>query len=264
MIVTTSYNPNEDMKKRAVTIAEIVNGIYVERVKQSLSKIFVANQKAQIIVVEKERSKYLYRDQEQSFFFHPSMALLRINRLKQGDNDLMVQIAGLKKGDYFLDCTLGLATDSIVASFVAGSSGKVVGIESQSVIAALVKDGLIRGWPSDYDIDQSMKRIEIKLDNHIDYLKTLPNKSFDIVYFDPMFRYGLHQSSSINPIRDIANQKPLTEETVEEAKRIAKRKVILKENIASSEFERLGFIPFPRSVRSVTFGVINLDEDEYN
>jgi hypothetical protein len=72
-------------------------------------------------------------------------------------------------------------------------------------------------------------------------LRSLPDKSADIVYFDPMFRIPVEESSSISPYRFIANPEPLSLEAVTEAVRVARRKVILKDHRDSPEFDRLGF-----------------------
>lgn len=262
MIITTSYNPNIDIieKTKAFSIEIGVN--YTARDKKSLEKIMFEQNTEEIVVVEMERVKYFKKGIKQPFFFHPSIAVLRINRLKQGDNDLMVQLANLKPGDSFLDCTLGMATDSLVASYIVGPEGRVVGLESQPIIAILTKAGLIKGWHLDHDIDAAMKRIEIEMICHYEYLKALPDNSFDIIYFDPMFRYGVTKSVPFNPIRSLANPSPITQKTIEEAKRVARRKVILKENMKSDEFERLGFKPYTRS-SSITFGVISVSEVDY-
>ena len=261
MIITTSNKPNPSSMIKANLLANELNGVYVEREKKSLLGLMEEYNVNELIVIEKENVKFFSKTLKKPFYFHPSMAILRINRLKQGDNDLMVQISNLRSGDSFLDCTLGLGSDSIVASYVVGSLGKVLAFESQQIIAKLVRDGLQKGWTKDDDVDQSMKRIKVIAENHFEGLKKLPDKSFDIVYFDPMFRKGIYKSSSINPLRDLANINALTKETIAEAKRVAKRKIILKEDIKSNEFERLGFQVIPRS-SPITYGVISIIGDE--
>ncbi|OEG00176.1 hypothetical protein BHF71_06120 [Vulcanibacillus modesticaldus] len=261
MIVTTSSNPNPEMLLRVNDISNLLGIHYVKRGKLSIGQLMEKYAVNEIIVVEKEHSKLYSKDLKQPFFFHPSMAVLRINRIKQGDNDLMIKISNLKPGDTFLDCTLGLASDSLVASYVVGKEGKIVGIESQPILAALVKDGLNRGWKDDQDLNDAMKRIEVVNGNHYEVLSKLPENSFDVVYFDPMFRKGIKSSAAISPLRTIANPDPISYEAVIEAKRVAKKKVILKENIKSNEFERLGFERVIRS-SSTTYGVITMGEED--
>ena len=54
-----------------------------------------------------------------------------------------------------------------------------------------------------------------------EYLYTLPADSFDVVYFDPMFRIPINASSNMEPLRPISCEKPLTEATVKAALRVA-------------------------------------------
>lgn len=258
IIVTTSYDPDILMKNTAIKIAADFSAEYLTRKKLPLAKILPLSSGDGVIVVEKENIKYYSNESDQPFFFHPSMAILRINRIQQGDNDIMVQAAGLKAGDSFLDCTFGLGADSLVASYVTGAAGKVVGFESQTILAKLVKIGLQRGWKEEQEIDAAMKRIELRNVNHLDGLRQLPDKSFDIVYFDPMFKKGVNKSISINSLRGLANNQSISLEALDEAKRVAKRRIILKENRYSNEFERLGFEPLKRS-SSITYGVIMVD-----
>ena len=73
------------------------------------------------------------------------------------------------------------------------------------------------------------------------YLKQLEDQSFDVVMFDPMFRKTVKQSSAMQMLKPLANPAPLDQESVEEAVRVARRAVLLKERPKSGEFERLGF-----------------------
>ncbi|MGD9677214.1 MAG: class I SAM-dependent methyltransferase [Vulcanibacillus sp.] len=246
--------------KRVAEFSKHLNSVYIERDKKSILELMDKHHTNELIVIEDKHAKFYNRsDINTPFFFHPSMAALRINRLKLGDNDLMIQLAELKTGDTFLDCTLGLASDSIVASYVVGSEGKVVGLESENVLATIVKDGLINSIYEDKDLTQAMRNIEVININHLHKLRSLPENSFDVVYMDPMFRIKINNSTPISPLRTLANQNSLLVETITEARRVAKRKVILKETTKSNEFERLGFKKVIRS-SSVTYGVITIGE----
>ena len=61
-----------------------------------------------------------------------------------------------------LDCTLGMASDSIVASYVVGESGKVTGLEGNEYMAYIMENGL-KTWSSSVsEIDEAMQRIQSK------------------------------------------------------------------------------------------------------
>lgn len=173
--------------------------------------------------------------------FHPGLAVVRIKRLRAGEKDHLAEALDLRRGDAVLDCTLGLAADAIVASYVVGEEGAVVGIESSLPLAVLVEQGLRtyrsgRPW-----VDEAMRRIQVIHADHREYLSACPDRSFDVVYFDPLFRWPVERSSALEPFRPLANPAPLSPEAVAEAKRVARRRVVLKERRGSPEFARLGF-----------------------
>ena len=56
-----------------------------------------------------------------------------------------------------------------------------------------------------------------------------------------MFRHPLMQSENMNPLRYAADHDPVSEEMMAEARRVARRRVVLKETSKSTEFARLGF-----------------------
>jgi hypothetical protein len=175
------------------------------------------------------------------FVFHPNMSALRIKQLEKGEPDSMVCVSGMKAGDYVLDCTLGMGADAIVASYVVGPSGKVVALESEPVIAAIVKHGLKTHETKRKALDQAMRAIEVVKVDYRSYLKQCEDHSFDIVMFDPMFRETVKASAAMQQLKPLANPAPLDEGSVREALRVARKAVILKERPKSGEFERLGF-----------------------
>lgn len=195
------------------------------------------------------------------YFFHLSMAELRIKNLINGKHDHMITAMGLAAGMSVLDCTLGLATDAIVASFVAGEAGKITGLESSPVIALVAELGLqhfVGEANQKYDITSALRRIKVENADFNHYLEALPDNSFDIVYFDPMFRNPIYKSSNLNPIRSLADKRPLGIAAVKQACRVAKRKVVVKEAAGSREFERLGITTTTGGkYSSVQYGIID-------
>jgi len=69
----------------------------------------------------------------------------------------------------------------------------------------------------------------------------------------------VQKSSGINPIRPLADTRPLTEEIIRAACRVAKNRVVMKEHSDSAEFNRLGFtLADGGKYSSVAFGIIEL------
>ena len=174
-------------------------------------------------------------------FFHPNMSQLRVKNLRKGEKDHMSEAMGLQEGMKVLDCTLGFGADAIVASFGVGETGQVVGVESSPLIAAVTGHGLQHFLPGNYPLYAAMRRIEVVNMDYLDFLRQQPDNSYDVVYFDPMFRKPLTASNGISPLRSVANHEPLSLEAVEEAQRVARYRVVMKEASGSEEFSRLGF-----------------------
>ncbi|HWP96353.1 MAG TPA: class I SAM-dependent methyltransferase [Syntrophomonadaceae bacterium] len=197
--------------------------------------------------------------EDEKFFFHPSMSRTRLGLYRKRDIiDPLVRACQLESDDHFLDCTLGLGADSIVASYFL-PQGRVVGIESSPGIASVVKWGMKR-YQSEYPwLREAIQRVEVVNMQHLNYLQNMVEDSFDVVYFDPMFRHPLLHSQPLAPLRLLANPAPLEPAVVEEACRVARKRVILKERHDSGEFERLGFDEIIMSRHNpIAFGRISL------
>ena len=209
-----------------------------------------------ILLVKKNSLSVITSDGE--LFFHPNLAHLRIKNLRENQDDRLIDALNISAGAKILDCTLGLGSDAIVASFVAGNSGKIVTLEKNLLIFTVISHGLKNFSDDSPHILDAMRRIQVFNADCKDFLKNCADNSFDAVYFDPMFTKPLKKSSGINPIRPLADKNPLTPEIIAEARRVAKNRVVMKNNSDSNEFERLGFtILGGGKYSSITFGVID-------
>lgn len=260
-IVTTIKEPPTELLDTAADLATKLSIWYVPRDEYSIDTLRSRYKVDGIIVVTKKQIELVMP--AGSYFFHIGMAKLRIKSIQEGKYDHMARAMGVFTGAAILDCTLGLGTDAIVASYLAGSTGRVVGIESSPVVAEIVRRGLLAYDPEDEDIQIAMRNIEVVTGNSLAYLRTLPDDSFDIVYFDPMFRRPVQDSSGIAPLREVANLEPVSTAAVHEAMRVAKKRVVLKEAARSNEFTRLGFNNLSGGkYSSVMYGYIVTEEGE--
>ncbi|MBE3588981.1 MAG: class I SAM-dependent methyltransferase [Thermoanaerobacteraceae bacterium] len=238
-VVTTSLKAGAALKERAVWFSRRLGVPLVPRHKLSLEAICAHYGVSGVLVVSAGRVSYFSGGRE--LFFHPGMAVLRIKEIKAGKTDQMIKAMDLKRGDRLLDCTLGPGVDALVAAWVVGEEGRVVGVESSPVLAALVEHGLAGyGGRGSEDLDRARTRVEVVCADHLEYLRSIPRNSFDVVYFDPMFRCPLRLSSAMEPVRGVANPQPLRREALQEALRVARRRVVVKETRESGEFARLG------------------------
>lgn len=121
-IITTGGRFDEHSEQLAMEAAEVLDYPIIERKKRSVARL-QQQYGTDVIVAGKNRFDLYRIGMDEPFFFHPNSAAFRLKRLIKGEMDPLVEVAQLKRGDSFLDCTLGLASDSIIASFITGDSG---------------------------------------------------------------------------------------------------------------------------------------------
>lgn len=242
MIVTTSQAPHEELLAYAASLAQELSATLVPRRQMSVRKLMERYHTSYMLVATDNELRLYERGKlEKPFVYHPSMALPKLKAMLNGTEESLIKYSGCMPGDVVLDCTAGLCSDSLIFSLAVGEAGKVIALESELLLYLVVREGLAHYRVEPQVIEQAMRRIEVKQANHGQFLSMLADRSVDIVYFDPMFRQPLHESSAIGSIRSMANKHALTHETIEQAKRVARKCVLLKEHSMSDEFERLGF-----------------------
>lgn len=257
IIVTTGQKSNADVQKRAEQYAKELGCLFIAREGHSIESLR-AEYGASAIVVAKKSGVAVYTPGGE-LFFHLNMAQLRIKNLLAGITDSMAVAMGLKQGMMVLDCTLGMGTDSIMAAYITGN--RVIALESSPVTSLIVREGLRFFKTENKKIMQALANIEVVNADYNEYLKHLPDNSFDIVYIDPMFRHPIKESSHLLPMRDVADKRAIKLETLQEAKRVARLRVVVKEGNHSSEFERLGINKFSGGkYSSIAYGVIECGE----
>ncbi len=257
-VVTTGRKVREDSRKLAEETALRLGIPFVERRTESIDELRERYDVTFVLVAKK--GLLVLDTGEGEFFFHPNMAHLRLKNLRFGDGrDNMVEAMGLQPGMSVLDCTLGFGTDAIVASFAVGETGHVTGLEASPLVAEVTGYGLAHFHAENYPIQEAMRRVRVFAADYLDFLKQAGEDSYDIVYFDPMFRHPLMDSRNLNPLRLAADHRPVTPEAVREAVRVARHRVVFKENARSMEFQRLGFHERAGGKYSkVQYGIMNL------
>ena len=188
----------------------------------------------------------------------PGMGFLRLKRslaaARKGpdrptERDPMLEAAGIRPGDAVLDATLGLGADALVAAGACGPDGRVVACEASAALAAWVAEGL-RRLPV-----EAAGRVEVRGSDHAALLATLPGGSFDVVLFDPMFRAPSASAPLFALVRACADPRPLAPEALLEARRVACRGVLVKDEWRGRELLRLGLRPLPsRRMPRILFG----------
>lgn len=240
--VTTSARPNPQLTAQGQAAAHQWGVPFFPRhYKESITPWF--DSRAHALLVFGHDGVTLW-DREGHHGFHGGMAHLRRLRLAagEGEGDTFVRMADLRKGDALLDCTLGLGQDALVASLAVGPEGRVVGVEKSLPLCALAAEGLKL-----YELGPDSCRIEVVHADAHEYLRTLPDRSFDIVFFDPMFARPRKSQPGFDVLRRFADYAPLTPETLREGRRVARRWVVVKGARHTDDLKKLGLAPQPAS-----------------
>ncbi|WP_040228560.1 class I SAM-dependent methyltransferase [Bhargavaea cecembensis] len=255
-IVTTGQHPDERSVELAGQVAGELGSDFVPRKKRSVRKLMKEFGRP-VVVAGKERYEYHTDPDVQPLFFHPGLAAIRIKRIRDGGNDAMAEACGLRAGDSFLDCTLGLATDSTVASFIVGPGGRVTGCEADPVVAYIVSHGLETYTDSPQDVLEAMRRIDVRRVEAGEWIARCPDNSFDIVYLDPMFEEAIEESAAFAPLRSAGVHGIPDDRLFEEARRVARRRVVLKAHFKSALFDRHGFMRIERPNTKFHYGILD-------
>ncbi len=252
-VVTTAYRPTSQIFEQAGRVSADLSLNQIPRNKRSIERLHM-DESADLLICLKERLEFYPLGKNEPFFFHPNSAAFRTKRpLGQ---DPLIEVSGLQPGDSFLDCTLGLASDSIVASQRVGEQGKVFGCESHPVLAYVVGQGLQQygGMPH---LEEAMKRIQVISSDAVSFLEKLETNSIDVIYMDPMFTEEITEASNFTPLRGPADQGQLTDQWMAEAERVARKSIVLKAHFRSADFERYGFTRRVRPNTKFHYGVIS-------
>lgn len=216
-----------DAVQTAKDMAARLGVAYLDRPHNQVLEEFMAAQAlAAVIVLEKDGPRI--HSEYGTFAYHPGMAEIRVQQLLRGAPDHLVQALDLRSGAKVLDCTLGLASDAAVAACVVGPTGRVVGLEASLLLHFAVQYGLAHYECKTPLLTAALRRVEAVHAVAGEYLAACAVDSFDVVYFDPMFRHPVQGSKAMEALRPLALEEPLDRTTVELALKVAPR-VVIKE-----------------------------------
>lgn len=250
MIITTSLRENEELIARSQALALDLGADYQPRRKLSLAKCL--ERFGPFYLLYKDRLSFINADASE-LTFHPDTAALRI----KAPHDALVSLLG-KSPKTILDTTMGLASDSLV---MAAVGNQVTALESQDVIFQVVSLGLA-SYQTDKQLEKAMRSIKAIKSDSLSFLKAQADNSFDIIYADPMFSETIKESENLEAIKPLANGSRLTEEWLNEAKRVAREKIIIKAHFRDTVFEELGFERQVRPNQKLHYGVLELIDRE--
>ena len=244
-ILTTAQKSNKAIQEEAKVLASSMHMTYIKRGKLSIPALFDAHL-CDYIAVLSGNGLTIHFPNNQQHSFHLSMAQLRILRLQRGEGDHLINAVQtilnanhpLGKEEFsFLDCTIGLGSDSIVVSY-AFSQAQIKGLEGSFPIWLATSYGLAHYSHNVKSVTDALRRIEVSHDTFETYVPNLPDDSIDIIYFDPMFEVPLEESPQFKPLRGHTMESHIDDKIMEEAMRVASCGVIIKERPFSSVFQK--------------------------
>ena len=229
--VTSNKNDNRKLIEQAKSWAQQLQVPYVKRYDNGSLDAMLADHHLDALLIAGKNGPQLYSP-EGMLLYHPGLGKVRWQRVVQRkENDNFLTAMDLSQGQRVLDCTVGLAADALLASHAVGETGKVVGLEASLPLWFLSSRGIMLYKSKIPELEQDLQRIEIIHAEASKFLKTLPENSFDALYFDPMFRQPVRKSSEMVPLRPLAFHEPLKLETVELALKAAPRVVIKERSV---------------------------------
>ena len=253
--ITTVARPRDAECERARQLAAETGYSYVSRDRRPLAKIAMAAQCDGLLVVERG-DLALWIDGE-SLRHHPNMAKLRILAIEQGRGDVLVDALQLKPGDRVLDCTCGLGADAIVTACAVGPGGRVRALEAAPLLALLVSRGMAASAVAEPPaLEAAMRRVEVARAEYGNFLRGEANDAWDVVYFDPMFATTVAAARGLDMVRRLARAGGPTSADIDQARRVARRRVVMKDRLPGPELERLGFTAIHQG-RRVCYGALD-------
>lgn len=254
LAITTFFHAGEKERDRAFQFAVETGYPYLPRKPGSAARTAAQAEVDGLFVVgDADLSLWL---PGQRYYFHPDTAKLRISGMQCKKNDPLIDAMGLAAGDSVLDCTCGLGTDAIVAAYVVGSAGRVRALEASEPLALLVSHGMATYNLADFAaLPEAMHRIEVC---HVDFITALreeADNSWDIVYFDPMFTETIDAAKGMDIVRRLGRRGSPTPDDLREARRVARRRVVMKDRLPGLELDHLGFTRV-RAGRRICYGTL--------
>ena len=174
-----------------------------------------------------------------------ALGIVRIRRLLAGDSDVLVDALALQPGEQVLDATAGLCADALVLAHVVGPEGRVLALEASGALAEVMAFSLAHPHVKDPAVRAAAARVELRHAEHAQVLAALPDRAFDVVYLDPMFLRPAGASPDFVPLRAVAHPAPLDPVVLAEARRVARRRVVVKDAFGGARLQQLGLRPIP-------------------
>ena len=229
LAVTTSVRPSPTIEAQARAYAAELQAPFVSRFGLSLPGVHAQADAERLLIAGADHLRLRDRATGTEYFFHPNLFQVRASNVLRGAPDHFLEATQIAPGDTLLDCTLGFASEASLAALIAGETGQVTGLESVPELALVTRIGVQSFVLHSEKMTEALRRVQVVTADANDYLPACAENSVDVVYFDPFFEHRLSGSEvSVSPLFLFGNPAPLRPETVAEARRVARRRVVIK------------------------------------
>lgn len=234
--ITTGYKPTNEQRLQAQKLASEWQLPYVERGHASLRRLA---ERTRIFhwLVQLQRG-LVATDGKTRLEFHLQMAKLRALNWERKRQDHFADLLHEVSPERFLDATFGRGSDAIMAAYTLPENVEIIALEKSFPVYAVGRDGLrSMQVPEAAALTAALRRIHLLHADVSDYLKKQPDNRFDVIYFDFMFHHTVSQTNNLADLRIFAAQSGLDEILWEDAKRVAKKRIIVKNRPFASWFK---------------------------
>jgi len=249
IVITTSHNASKEAVELAKELSQKFNIPYYNR--RHISERIKRKELDFYYVVDNTLQLSIHTNKGR-LFFHPGISKIRMENYKKENKDFIVEALKPACDDVVYDATFGLGMDAV---FIAHFVKQVVGTEFSEHIYRVVSYGLKNYVSKEKWINDAIKKIILYNEDMKEFMKRQPDKSFDIVYCDPMFENPIYESSALNPLRPLANYGTIDIQTVFEMLRIARKRVVIKTLDRDRMLEKLD-VKFDRVILSKKNGLV--------
>lgn len=229
LAATTAKKPTSEMEERARDAAIELGVEYWPRRNVTVTRVFQECGADRLLVADVDRWLLKDRVTKLAYHFHPNLAMIRGLNVRRGWRDVFLDAIAAQPGDHILDCTVGFAGEAALAAVAVGETGRVVGLESVPELAFVTRQGVGAFPLYPMALREGLRRVEVVTADYRDYLQRCESGSFDVVYFDPFFGERLPGSeNSVSPLAVFGNTAAIDVESIHQARRVARRRVIIK------------------------------------
>lgn len=196
----------------------------------------------------------------EKYRFHVGTAVLRITQMEKGNQDRLCRLLPSEGPCSVLDCTFGQAGDSTTLSWYLRNRGQVTALEKSPILYEIGRAGITAYQDKKQELAAAVHRISLYHEDYKNFLHRAAPKSFDVIYFDPMFHHPVKREvNDMEGFRRAASYDGLEEDILRLAMVVAKRRVIVKERPFSSLFRNGLFTNvYGKKGQSTAYGVIDL------